>query len=307
MKKQLFFIAIFIGLPFFSMAQEEYHPFPTKNCVWTEYFHPAYGSGIYHNFALKDNDTIIKGKSYHKLYHSYDTIFTEDKLCGGLREENKRVYFYSIDSVTCLNAPIPIDTEIILYDFNLKFGDTITEDTYRIRHLNMLDIEKIDSIMVGTEFRKRYYFGWYGGIISYEQWIEGIGCYRGLLSDIGDWPINDWNIWLVCFIPNREVLYHSTQFPNCYNKNPNVVQLIENKSKIKIAPNPAGSTLKIELNKTDYQKLILTNQTGRELRQYQLEGIQTLSIERDKLPDGIYFFSVYDKKGEIQTLKILLK
>jgi hypothetical protein len=306
MKKLLFFIVIYIGLPFFSRAQEEYHPFPTKNCIWTEYYNSGHGYSIFHNFALKDNDTIIKGKSYHKLYHSYDTIFTEDKLCGGLREENKRVYYYSIDSIKNLNAPIPIDTEIILYDFNLQLGDTITNDNYRIRRLDMLDIEKIDYVIMGTELRMVYTFGWNGYILLPEQWIEGIGCYRGLLSDVGDFPTNDWNSFLVCFIRDGEVLYHE-HFPNCFNTNTNIVQVLKNESNIKIAPNPAGSTIKIELDKSDYQKLIISDLSGQRIKQYQLKGIQTLSIERGNLPGGAYFFSVYDKKGEILTIKILLK
>jgi hypothetical protein len=304
---QLVFILLFSHM---ALIAQIYYPFPTKNTVWTEYFYPGGGeyNTVYHNYALKDNDTIIHGKRYQKLYHSFDTIFTEDKVCGALREEDKRIYYYSIDSLISLNTPLPVDTEIILFDFNLKVGDTITDTQYRLRHERALIVAKIDSILIGTEFRKEYTFGFLNGhVIKTERWVEGVGCYRGLLSDIGANPTNDYNSWLVCFIQDGEVLFHSEQFPNCFNKNPNVVQIIENKSQIKIAPNPVGSIIRIELNNTKYQKLILTDQSGRNLRQYKLDGIQTLSIDRNILPDGVNFFSFYNKTGGIQTIKMLLK
>lgn len=316
MKHQyLYSIQIVSILLFFKMGlkAQEYHHFPTKNTVWTEFFYPGGGdfNRLYHNFALKDKDTIIHGKQYQKLYHSFDTIFTEDKVCGALREENKRIYYYSIDSLinlrTPLSTPLPVDTEIILYDFNLQVGDTITADQYRLRHADALIVAKIDSILIGTEFRKIYYFGWDGDIISFEQWIEGVGCLRGLLSDIGYWPTNDWNSWLICFIQVGEVLYHNESFSGCFHSNPNAVQLLNNETRIKVYPNPVCSTIRIELDKPEYQKLIISGQSGNKLIEYDLKEKQSLVIDRGKLSSGLYYISVYRKKGNVQTLKMLLK
>ncbi len=79
---------------FIQMQSSTYHPFPTKNTLWTEAYYNPYPDeySLFHAFALKDGDTTIKGKLYHKIYHSTDTIFTENKLCGGIREENKKIY-----------------------------------------------------------------------------------------------------------------------------------------------------------------------------------------------------------------------
>ncbi|MBN2635081.1 MAG: T9SS type A sorting domain-containing protein [Prolixibacteraceae bacterium] len=307
--KYLYSIQIVSILLFCKMGlnAQEYHPFPTQNTVWTEYYYPGGGDfNSFHNYALKDKDTIILGKHYQKLYHSYDTIFTEDKVCGALREEDKRIYYYSIDSLINLSTPIPIDTEIILYDFNLQVGDTITADQYRLR-AEALVVTKIDSILIGTEFKKRYYFGWDGDIITFEEWIEGIGCRRGLLSDIGYWPTNDWNSWLICFIKDGEVLYHENGFVDCYHTNPNVVQLLKNEAKIKVYPNPGYSTMQIEFDKPEYKKLIISDLSGNKLTEYDLKDKQSLVIDRGGLTSGFYFISVYDKKGNIQTLKVLLK
>ncbi len=100
--------------------------------MWTEmYYYPDEDNHapVFHCYALKDNDTVINGNLYHKLYHSTDTIFTEDKLIGGLREDNKKVYYYSIKTVSfspeCKYTDIAKDTEILLYDFSFKIGDTV--------------------------------------------------------------------------------------------------------------------------------------------------------------------------------------
>jgi hypothetical protein len=311
MKKQLFTLIIIFVLPFILKARE-YHPFPTKNTVWAEFFYPGGGHypNMYHYFSMKDNDTIIKGNHYQKLYFSYDTIFTEDKLCGGLREENKRVYYYSIDSLTCLYLPMPVDSEIILYDFNLKLGDTITYPKFRVRLPGKLILNKIDSMIIDNEYREVYTFGYPAGdIIKEAQWIEGIGCLRGLFADIGYIFDNDMKSDLICFIQDHNVLYHFYYYYNyqCYNKNPDAVQLIRSSSKIKIIPNPVCTSALIEFEKPEYQKLIISDQSGKKLMEYNLEGKQSIVIDKGELLDGLYLLSVYDKAGTIQTLKIIFK
>jgi len=315
MKKKVFYILILSVLPLFAPAQE-YVPFPTKNTIWSEYFFddaflPA---RVYHYFALKDNDTIINNLEYHKLYCSFDTVFTEDDLCGGLREENKRVYYYSLKYLDyeILNEPVPVDTEIILYDFNLQLGDTIASDVYRIRGCEEFPCEiylvHVDSILIGGEYRKQYNFGLYFKNqydIFQDPWVEGVGNLSGLLSDIGSRPTSNWNSWLICMIEDGDVLYHYSG--NCYNSNENSVQILENNSEIKIAPNPVESALKVDFGNSDYQKLTLSDLSGRPVRQYLVDGLKTLTIEREGLTKGIYLLSAFDRAGSLQTLKILFK
>ena len=293
-----------------GLNAQEYHPFPTKNTVWAESFHPSGGNypNIYHYFALKDNDTTINGYLYHKLYFSYDTIFAEVNLCGALREENKRIYYYSIAPLSCLNIPIPLDTEVILNDFNLQIGDTITDKEFRVRYPGKLILIKIDSMIIGNEYRKVYNFGYPADyIIKQAKWVEGIGCLGGLLADEGYMPTNDLYSNLNCFIQNREILYHSNEQIQCYNKNTDVIPSIKANSKIKVIPNPVDKNTRIEFDKPEYQKLIISDQSGNKLNEYDLKNKLSLLIDRGELSSGLYFISVYDNKGNIQTLKMLLK
>ena len=303
---------IVIGLLLFTskLQAQEHHPFPVKNTVWAEYFHPqgGYYPNVYHYFALKDNDTIIKKNQYQKLYLSYDTIFTEDKFCGGLREENKKVYYYSVAPLNCTNRPVPVDTEIILYDFNLKLGDTITRDEFRIRIPGILIVLKIDSMIVGDQYRKVYSFGdTLGNLLSGAQWVEGIGCLSGLLADIGYSFNNDLGSNLICFIQEDEVLFHN-YLPECYNSNnPIAVQLLKNESQIKIIPNPAFSRVQIEFDNLDYKNLIISDRSGKKLKEYDLKGKSFLVINKEELSNGLYLISVYDNAGNVQTLKLLFE
>ncbi len=307
---------IVIGLLLFTsnLQAQEYHPFPTKNTIWSESFHPGggYYPNKYHYFALKDNDTIIKGNEYHKLYFSYDTTFTEENICGAIREENKRVYYYSINSLSCVNTPMPTDTEIVLYDFNLQIGDTITDEEFRVRYPGELILMKTDSLLVGPEYMKVYKFGHpidsIDYIIEQAQWIEGVGCIRGLMADMGYMPTGSFSYSnLNCFIQNGEVPYHSEEHPECYNKNPSTSKALSTNSRIRIAPNPVNSSTKIEFENLDYKSLIISDRSGKKLKEYDLKGKSFLVINKEELSNGLYLISVYDNAGNVQTLKLLFE
>ena len=308
MSKYLLALLI-LAFPLISQAQE-YHPFPTENTVWAEYFYPGGGDypNVYHYFSLKNGDTIIDDHSYHKLYFSYDTIFTEDKLCGGLREENKRVYYYSADSLTCLNYPIHTNTEILLYDFNLQIGDTISNEEFRIRGGGNLVVKQLDRILIDQGYRKIYTFGYDNHIFEESQWVEGIGCLKGLLADIGPIPTNDLYSDLVCFIQDNKILYHNDLYSQCYNMNPtNNVRTLDFGRDIKISCNPIITSAILEFNNHEFQKLIIYDLSGKIKRKYNIEGKQSIIIEQRDLQKGMYFLSVSDKAGDMQTMKILFE
>lgn len=308
MKILFLFSVILIGLPFLSPAQEVYHPFPTKNTTWAENYYPGDGYPYcpFYYFALKNNDTIINEHQYHKLYFSCDTNFTEDRLCGALREEDKKVYYYSINPLTCTHKAVPINKEIIIYDFNLKLGDTITSNKFRVGYPGYIVLSKIDSIQINNEYRKVFSFGYDGYIISDAKWIEGIGCIRGLLADLG--YIGGWTNRLICCIIDNEVIYHNGyENEDCYYQYSDNLQFLDKNLIIKIIPNPIGSSALIEFEKPEYQKLVISDQTGKKLKEYNLIGKQSLVINKGELPNGLYFLSCYDKAGNNQTLKILFK
>lgn len=314
------FLFLFFLITSFLNAQN-YHPFPTRNAMWTEmYFNPyPYEYSEFHSFALKDNDTTINGKRYHKLYHSMDTTFTEADLCGAIREENKKIYYYSIVSLSFPNSGSSINSymtieskkEVILCDFSLNIGDTLKSDSIRLVLNSEMVVEKIDSIVLGSEYRKIYTFAYPDLtphlVIPWAQWVEGIGHLRGLLFKIGDVPTNGlWND-LICFKEGNSWLYHySDKYTDCFYKTDAVIK-IPNESDITIAPNPIYESATVNFKENHYKKLLMLDLLGRNVREYNLEGRSSLIIHREGLVSGVYILSFLDNNGEITSSKVILK
>lgn len=309
--KKLSIIFLLTVLSFTSILAQEYQPFPTNNAIWTEYFNTGGGKfDPYQYFALKNGDTIINEYSYHKLYYSKDTIFTENELCGGLREEDKRIYLYAIDTIPCTYVnPIFVGSEIILYDFNLQLGDTIDFDHFRTRYPGTLRLSKIDSMLIGNNYRRVFTFGYpqNDGIIKEAQWVEGIGSLRGLVGEIGAPVSNDLVSDLICYIQDNEVYYHFYRYSECFSTKTDVVQSPLKSSKIKVIHNTSNNCIQIELDQSDYLKLIITGLNGNEVGEFDLIGRESLIINRDDFPHGMYFISVYNNTGHVQTMKLLIQ
>ena len=318
MKSYLLLILFFCAI---SLAAQTYHPFPTKNAMWTEMYYRPYSLDtsnrqIFHCYALKDEDTIINEKLYHKIYHSVDTIFTEDKLCGGIREENKRVYFYPIDSITYLyQQTYPSKkTEFLLYDFSLKPGDSISSDSYRLilaDYPGKLKLFVVDSVLIGTEYRKAFHFGSYNSPVPTPgaTWIEGIGSIKGLLFPTpGDWPEDGIDSDLICNKQENNKIFHiSSDYNDCFYLMTSSVIKTALDPDIKISPNPIQTFGLVEFAGHDFSKLSLVNMFGMTLQEYNVKGMGSLEIYKENLPPGIYLLVIEDFKGNMCTAKLIFE
>ncbi len=292
-----------------TSSSPPYHPFPTKNTLWTEAYYNPYPDeySLFHAFALKDGDTTIKGKLYHKIYHSTDTIFTENKLCGGIREENKKIYYYSIDSLPYQYNGIQADTEVILYDFNLMLGDTIKNDQFRISYPGGLVIEKVDSILIGNAYCRSFRFGYSPtSIISWATWTESVGSLRGLLFETGDVPGSGLFNDLICLRKDNEILYHYSYYSKCYYDNPDVLRENVIKGMVTINPNPVVVSFKISFPE-GYRKLQVINLYGITVNEYNVSGHTSIEISREGMPSGIYLIRLTGVKVPGSTIKAIFK
>ncbi len=304
-----YYLVIFILVTGINLRAQIYHPFPTKNAMWTEMYYGLYPDYevVFHSYALKDKDTTINGKVYHKLYHSIDTMFTEDELCGGLREDNKRVYYYSIQPIELRFTNIEADTEVLLYDFSLELLDTITEDTFRISHPEFLVVLSIESITIGTEYRNRFTFGidtvFHTDFIS---WIESIGYERGLLFATGDIPTNGlWND-LICFKQDNKVLYHHEDYANCYYVINNAIEDQQENLHLKIFPNPVQLSSNFRISGQEIDKILVIDLLGDVVKEFSVNGKPSIEINSGDLTKGLYILLAINKKGDYQTSKFVI-
>src|ERR1043165_7822175 len=172
MRKNL--LLLFFVVSISAKAQTSvYHPFPDSGAVWImNYQHWCTNSSIgclyscNSNYQYRqDGDTLISGNIYTKVFkdsylqrcscivisppnpwstpsciqYPFDSYYF-----GGIRNDsvNKKVYF-----IQDANYP-----ERILYDFNLNVGDTLTGV-----FCNNKPVVKIDSVLVGSDYRKCYW------------------------------------------------------------------------------------------------------------------------------------------------------
>lgn len=253
----------------------------------------------YERLALTEEDTIIDGKSYKKLYSFTEREFdieTATFVCGIRENENKQVFVASYHN----------QQEFLLYDFSLTEGDSILAESngeYDL-YFNVTDVDTIDYN--GVERRKItlqfYNYAWV-------TWIEGIGNIEGLLMDWRSYimamdPMP--NVRLRCYEHNEECLYSDFSFNesiyDCYT--PLYTGLEENQiqNNILLYPNPAKERLYINTS-IPIKQMTICNLLGQEIQKYNnLET--TSSIDISGLNEGVYFVKIYTEKV-VHTTKII--
>ena len=298
--KKTFLILVMVSFNIFLYAQT-YHPFPTKNAMWTEMYYKPFVAvdiprNVYHGYRFKDQDTTINGKIYHKVFHSYDPDFTIEKLCGGIREENKRVHYYVLDTLSYtgdLDFPA-VNTEFLLYDFSLNVGDSISSDMFRIIVVDFpgyVKVVKIDSVLIGQQYHRIIQFGRQFSLKPYYDaiWIEGIGNINGLLYPIGEKYETGSKSTLICFFQEDINLYHNPTYNNCFSFNHVRANNITAARELIIKPNPIHKKAIVEFDTNTYSRFRLMNIFGVVCREYNTGGITSLEIDKENLPSGIYF------------------
>jgi len=220
---------VFFMLVLFSSSVtlgQKYVPFPTENAEWNAMY-SSYSEGTGHrtisisNYSLK-GDTIINGVTYKNVCLNIGSNETPVYVgIGGLREDNKRVYYiggvYPSSSYAAnrqqikrikdcdYSENVQTEGEMLLYDFNLKVGDNV-----RLGYYDSY-IFSIDSILIGNSYRKRYNTG-------YDVIVEGIGSIqKGLLGSLIQVPTcgagMSWEF--VCFSQNGECVYKNPAYKEC--------------------------------------------------------------------------------------------
>jgi len=307
----LFYLLLALAFIKANAQTYQYVPFPTENAIWSEKYtseemqSPPWFYYYYDKIAMTNEDTSINGKTYKKLYLFNDSVFNINNATyiGGIREENKKIYYYG-DTIR-LFKPIPssLSNEIVLYNFNINVNDTIYDDYFVNNNWATLVVDKIDTILLGNKLRRRIFFEYSNAV-----WIEGIGNLQGLLmtsliittkSKSGN-PIGE----LICFKQNDTIIYFNNNYSECMPLN--VPEKTVMKEDIVIAPNPAFLELKFSLPEN------ITNAT---YALYDMQGISKFTGETTNaqtelniasLPRGLYILKIVTDKQTI-TKKVVLQ
>lgn len=296
MGKYIFgFIAI--ALLKISVAQQ-YHPMPTENVVWREYTREILGSShsISRDFQYyMSGDTLISGKIYHKLYksgrnYSYywggkDSTDYADLYVGAIREDSvKRVYLFDT-------------SEVLLYDFNLDIGDTITAMYGAVGNYTYI-VDEIDSVSVTGVFHKRFKIV-YGDPQAVLYLIEGVGASTGLLSQFYGSYSWAYISELICFKENNLDSYPDGV--SC-----SLVDVIIPVQKIQIYPNPSKGLIYFRGPSMDSISLSIYNLVGEIV--YEKQNLDFYeAIDLRFLSKGVFYLKIQSENKLMTVEKIILE
>lgn len=282
-----------------------YHHFPDSNAYWIETTEHV-SCGIYNtefDYFLK-GDTVLQGKTYHKIYENYGISWAIiPMLCGG------GSYYYLFNNVSFVNA-IRDDTvnkkvylycrsclshDTLLYDFNLNVGDTLPAYNQWYSDYNI--ISAIDSIKIDSTYNKQFIIG----NPAYDSIVEGIGSMSGLLEYIGTNSYSSPGLTTInCFWQNGVDLLNPSPIPDCepYNGTSIIfgIQTINNNTANFIAfPNPCKGIVSIQIQTTNAQDgwLELYTTLGQPIKRIIVQkNVDTYYDDVSNLPNGIYYYTL---------------
>ena len=288
-----------------SLRSQDYVPFPTENVNWNVFYagtcEEAPPDTVLIRYTIH-GDTTINEIHYSKLcIETGDTINSTIKAIGGLREDDKKIYYIG---QTIIGGGF--DDEYLLYDFTKKIGDTIKHDSNGGFYSVILEI---DSVLIGDSYRKRYQVDNHWFYQNPDYIIEGIGSVKnGLLGHISDIPTCGTHYWEhVCFRENGIIKYLSPTFNDCFPSNLiTEIKQIDYESKIDLYPNPFLNEIQIE-NKLNNRDLLfkLIDINGNTLIAKKISG-DKISIDLS-INSGIYNALIIDKNGKILFSKKMIK
>jgi len=196
---------------------------PLYNTTWaTLLYGPAGSEHIYiaeTQYDFFDGDSVFNGNTYKKLYCYKDEQHSTRFYEGLIRDDNSKVFIIPKDA----------DMEYLLYDFSVTGGTTFEYTSYNVPHetLNVF-VKQVDYVNINGNNIKRIQLT---SPPPYDDnnvdtWYEGIGSINGFLNSVITLD-GGYNILLCCY-KNDTLLYHHSQFPDCYYDNPEEVENLLN-------------------------------------------------------------------------------
>jgi hypothetical protein len=320
----LFTFSFFLFTSLCEAQFSTYHPFPDSNAAWSETgWWQANCTNTQYTVAYKEydyyvrGDTVVNGKRYIKLNMSGGYEYADPYCAPDTAWQCYNSLFCLLRNDTLARKVYAsfkpnlgiIDT--LLYDFNLKIGDTLP-DSYIEWGSDNDYVVAIDSILVGTTYRKQFIIANDTGSHRqiFDSIIEGIGSWIGLMEYMVP-PFEAGNN-LNCFVDSTMVFPAGgcTIFYTCPESAiPSIKKPVEN---ISVYPNPSSGVFTASISHSElvsgYQRMEVFNVLGQSVYDEVLKQVQhDYELDLRNNPNGIYLYRVTDKDGNlIGTGKLII-
>lgn len=289
-------LLILFSLSLFSFAQTNvYHPFPDSNAVWRETYYynpcncpnPCMNSCGYEAQYVLNGDTAIGSHVYHKV-SMQSAVFSNGMqlppgapgFWAGIRQDTaaRKVY-------CCIPSKSVADT--LLYDFTLQVGDTLRG--FLANFTTTLTVTSVDSVLVGSSYRKRIVLGpAIGGLAVNHEIIEGIGFTAGLFDNT---YTAEEGGQLICFKQETQTLYPNS---NCTSGFFGVSEF-DVLNTVHVYPDPASDVINVEMKENE-GSIYLLDALGITVLAEKVQGGKS-GFDVSSLAAGIYWVVAKGQNG----------
>ena len=154
--------------------------------------------------SIRDNIT-LDGVDYKLVWK--EDVYDSKRIAGAVREENRKVYYRR-------KVAQNYQDEVLLYDFNLTMGDTVTVNWIGQK----LGVLEESEVQVNGNMRRmlglaEYYEDGTIGEVE-EYWIEGVGSTYGFLNSGYEAMVGAY-IQLLCYHENSNLVWDNEEFEDC--------------------------------------------------------------------------------------------
>ncbi len=295
------FTILMLSINFSVSAQIPLDSFYQQGTTWCGY---EYYGGTIHSVPTTPfifritGDTLLNNKNYRIVRANISNA----KALGAIRTDSTKVYYYKLDSTTYSTiyghsrafAALPYMQEAILYDFDLKVGDTVAWKP--AGNKTVIDIQQVQ--LSDGRIVNKYLFE----NTVYDYWIYGIGSCQGLFGSLFYFPPADLQTYMGQGFHYNFPIVQSIDIASCF---PLSIEKEQTHTTVKrVYPNPLiGDLLNIETD-VDVTGMTVCDMQGRIC--YTHAGIIGKGISIVKLPinAGLYFITLMDKEGKKMFVKL---
>jgi hypothetical protein len=258
-----------------------YKPFPKKNAIWTNRNGTVNSNGtgidweLPFSYCMEQGDTSINSTTYSKVNY-----------CGGvyhgaLRDNKGKIYYVPKDSLN----------ELLIYDFTLKTGDSVSVYCILGGKFNPFREFKyqhvwVDSVLIKGVYRKSINLNGY-------KWIEGIGNTKGLFVESFA-NVSGWATQLLCMSDNDTTLFPSFSIGSCST----TVGIPETEANgnIELFPNPTTGKFRLQAEKNPIKTIEIIDLYGKIIYSIAVKN-KLADADVTSLSPGIYFVRITDVNG----------
>jgi hypothetical protein len=246
-----------------------------------------------------EDDTLINGVPYKKIWEAKDPAASEWEMVGYLRKEGNTYFLSDLNN-----------NEGLIYNFDLNPGDSVTVyNPLRYGNTSWLsNVEEVDSVLIEPlgEYRKRLKLS--GNTELDEYWIEGIGSHAGVVnSTFYIFYLTGGGSELLCVWEGDQKIFDNENFDYCYDSTVGLHETDHSSDLMSIVPVPLidHGIIHIGTLKGEQSKIEVISMYGQNILHRQVHAGDQIKISKIDFQSGLFLVRLISD-GNLQATKKLI-